>query len=104
MCGGCFSRAWVNVERLPVSGPAGSLVICTEGVACQELRIGAGADDLDSVPLELGKNMTAHDMGDREVTATLRIGEVVRTSSTRLTFVAGEGECGCDRSWGVLEW
>ena len=104
MCAGCFSEAWVNVERLPHIGAAGTLRICAPGTACQRLPVSAGTAEVDSVALDLDEGVDARDMGGREVTATLRIGQLTATSTTRLTFVDGEGECGCDVAWGALEW
>jgi hypothetical protein len=94
----------VNVEQLPSSGEAGTLTICAHGAACQSLGVEAGTDEIHSVALDLDDGIDADDMGGREVTATLRMGQQERTSTTRLTFVEGEGECGCDVSWGALEW
>lgn len=78
------------------------MTICAQGAACQSLGIAAGTDEIQSVALDLDDGIDARDMGGREVTATLRMGQQQRTSTTRLTFV--EGECGCDLSWGALEW
>lgn len=77
------SRVSVWRSLGPSSGEARTLTICAQGAACQSLGVEAGTDEIHSVAL----------MGQQE-----------RTSTTRLTFVEGEGECACDLSWGSLQW
>ncbi len=103
-CGGCFSHAYVNVDDLPVSVPYGSVEICTDGGSCQTIRLAAGVTDVRSVALDPENELTAKDLADRKVTATLEVAGVAHMTSTKLTYVPALGDCGCEMSWGELAW